>query len=346
MNYTINKLTTDMRKTPLTRSLSFTLLLFVFVMFSCKKDELRSKELLVFVPGEYGSVNNTITAFLTHTPLSVWGNTSFDISVAATREVPSDVDVYIRADTSVSKFNADNKTSYLLLPSTTYKIVGDTKRTISSGKLISDPITIEIIDAVSLTDAKGYILPITIEKISSKDKGVQISANQSTVYLAIPYQFTNVDTVQTVLAGTLMSRTGWSVTVSNSSSGSANQASNMLDGNNATVWRSSSSSSAAKTITLNMGTAQSVKGFQLSPNYTNVNENATQMTISTSIDNVAYTVQGIWKGTGPASGSSATAPDYKGVNFVAPVNAQYFKFDITARISGNIVGVAEINAMQ
>jgi hypothetical protein len=70
------------------------------------------------------------------------------------------------------------------------------------------------------------------------------------------------------------------------------------------------------------------------------------MIISTSDDNVTYSVQGTWKGTGPASGSSASAPDYKGVNFITPVTARYFKFDITARVNGNIVGVAEINAIQ
>lgn len=334
-----------MRKTQLNRSLSVILLFFVFVISSCKKDELRSKELLVFVPGEYGSVNNTITAALIRTPLSVWGNTSFNISVAATREVPADVEVYIKADTSVSKYNADNKTNYLLLPSAAYKM-NESKRTISSGKIVSNPLKIEITDAASLSDTKGYILPITIEKISSKDKGVQVSANQATVYIAIPYQYTNVDTVQTVLAGTLMPRTGWSVTVSNSSSGSSNQASNILDGNNATVWRSSNSSTAAKSITLNMGTTQTVKGFQFSPNYTNMNENPTQMTVSTSADNVTYTVQGVWKGTGPSGTSGATAPDFKGVNFLVPVNARYFKFDITSWVSTNVVGVAEINAMQ
>ena len=346
INLEINKRTPDMRKTQLTRSLCLSSLFLVFVIFSCKKEELRSKELLVFIPGEYGSVNNSITASLTHTPLLVWGNTSFDISVAATREVPTDVEVYVKPDTSVSKYNEENKTSYLLLPSTAYKLTGDAKRTISSGKLVSDPLKIEITAAASLTDIKGYVLPITIEKVSSKDKGVQISTNQSTVYLAIPYQFTNVDTAQTGLTGTLMSRTGWSVTVSNSSSGSSNQASNLLDGNSATVWRSSSSSTAAKTITLNMGTEQTVSGFRISPNYTNVNENATEMTISTSSDNITYTIQGVWKGTGPATGSSATAPDYKKVNFIAPVQARYFRFDITARVSGNIVGAAEINAIQ
>lgn len=335
-----------MRKTQLRWSRALVLLLFVPAAFSCKKDELRSKDLLVFLPGEYGATDNSITASLMRTPTAVWGRTSYNIVVTATREVAADVDVYIKADTLVSKYNDDNKTSYVLLPAASYKINGDGKRTISSGKVVSDPVSIEITNTSLLTDTKGYILPVSIERITSQDKGVQISTNQSTVYLVIPYQYTNVDSVQTLLAGTLMARTGWSVTVSNSSSGTANQASNILDGNNATAWRSSNSSTAAKTITLNMGSMQTVKAFRFTPNYTNTSENATQMRVSTSADDVTYTVQGIWNGTAPSANSSATTPDNKGVNFIAPVQAKYFKFEILAWVSTNVVGVAEINAVQ
>jgi len=324
------------------------ILLFSSIVFitACQKDDLTSKELLVYMPGEYGSVNSTITASLIHTPLSVWGNTNFDVPVYATREVPANVDVYIKADTAISTYNLQNKTNYLLLPASSYKIVSDNKRTIVSGNLSSDPLKIQIIDAASLTDSRGYLLPLSIERISSEDKGVLVSSNQSTTYLAVPYQFTNVDTVETIPAGSLISRTGWSVTVSNSSSGTANQASNLLDGNNATVWRSSNSSTAAKNITLNMGSQQTLKGLRFSPNYTNTNENATQMTVSSSNDNVTFTVQGIWRGTGPASGSSATTPDNKGISFIIPVQARYIKLDITAWVSSNVVGMAEIYAIQ
>lgn len=332
-----------MRKIFSTRLLLF--MFFVLMIAACKKDGLRSKELLVYIPAEFGSVNNTITASLIRTPLSVWGSMNYDVTVSATREVPVDVEVFLKADTSVAAFNTANQTNYLLLPAAAYKFGGNSK-TIAAGKQSTDPIRIEITDPASLADTRGYILPISIDKISTKDKGVQISSNQSTVYLVIPYRYTNIDSVQTVLAGPMMSRTGWTVTVSNSSSGTANQASNLLDGNDATVWRSSNSATAAKTITLNMGTTQTIKGFRISPNYNNVNENATEITVSTSTDNVTYTPQGVWRGTAPAVGSSAAAPDYKGVNFLAPVQARYFRLDITARVSGNIVGAAEIHAIQ
>jgi len=197
-----------------------------------------------------------------------------------------------------------------------------------------------------LTDTKGYVLPLTITKIEGKDKGAKISSNQGTVYIAIPYKYTNVDTVQTLLAGTLMSRAGWAVTVSGSSNGTGNQPSNMLDGNNATYWRSNSSTTAIKTVTLNVGSSQTVSGIRISPNYTSSAENATQITVSTSADNVTFTAQGIWKGTTYATGSTTSNPDLKGINFLVPVQARYFKLDITGWPSGGIVGIAEINTVQ
>jgi hypothetical protein len=329
-------------------SKSVQLSLMVLIIFgSCKKDELESKELLVFVKGEYGSTNSTITASLTRTPNDVWGNKSFEIPTYATRPVTADIDVYIYPDDRfVAQYNQANGTNYLLLPANTYTISTDYRRTIHAGSNSSDPVKLQITNAAALTDTRGYVLPLTITKIDGKDKGAKISNNQATVYIAVPYKYTNVDTVQTVLSGTLLSRTGWSVTVSNSSSGTANQASNILDGNNGTWWRSSNSATAAKSITLTMPAAQQVSGFKFTPNYNSTNENATQMTISSSNDNVTFTVQGIWKGTGPAAGSSSSAPDFKGVNFLVPVTARYWKFDITAWVSTNIVGVGEINAIQ
>ena len=57
-------------------------------------------------------------------------------------------------------------------------------------------------------------------------------------------------------------------------------------------------------------------------------------------------MQGIWTGTGPATTSSAVSPDIKGIDFIAPVVAKFFRFDITAWVSGSRVGIAELNAIQ
>lgn len=74
-------------------------------------------------------------------------------------------------------------------------------------------------------------------------------------------------------------------------------------------------------------------------------ENATQITVSTSNDNTTWMVQGVWRGTGPATGSSATAPDVKGIRFASPVTAQYFRLEINTWVSGNRVGIGELNAL-
>ncbi len=315
------------------------------LLSSCKKDNgPDSKDLLVYVQGDYGSVNNSVVASLIQTPLAVWGNTSFQVSAYSTREVVADVNVYIYADDkSVDLFNQDNNKKCLLLPANAYQI-DNNQHKIAAGALVSDPLQIKITNPGMLTDTNGYVLPLTVEKIDGKDKGVTISTNRATAWLYVPYAFTNVDTIQTPLSGTLFDRTGWSVTVSNTTSGSLGPA--MLDGNNSTAWRSSNSSTAVKYAILNMGGPQSVRGFQLVPDYVSTGDNATKITVSSSADSAVWTVQGIWNGTGPATGSSAASPDLKNINFIAPVTAKYFRFDITAWVSGSRAGIGELNAVQ
>jgi len=319
-------------------------ILLLALLGACKKDGLESKELLVYAKGEYGSTNNSVVAALTQTPVAVWGNMSFDIPVYATREVAADVDVYMEPNSSlVAQFNRDNGKKALLLPTLAYQI-NSNRHKIPAGSTVSDPMTVQIINAASLTDTNGYVLPLTITKVEGQDKGVRVSTTRATTYLYVPYNYTNVDTTQVPLAGATMSRTGWAVMVSNTTSGALGPA--MLDGSNTTAWRSSNSTTAAKWVVLNMGSQQTIKGFKLVPNYVATAENPTQMTVSTSNDNINWMVQGIWKGTGPASSSSATSPDFKGVNFLVPVKAQYFRFDITALVSGGRVGIGELYAIQ
>jgi hypothetical protein len=120
----------------------------------------------------------------------------------------------------------------------------------------------------------------------------------------------------------------------------------MLDGNATTAWRSSNSATAAKWVSIDMGSTRQIKGIQISPNYVSVNENATGIRVSTSEDNITWTTQGNWKGTGPVTGSSATNPDLKGINFIRPVTARYFRLDITSWVSTNRVGIGELNVIE
>ncbi|MET0392758.1 MAG: DUF1735 domain-containing protein, partial [Chitinophagaceae bacterium] len=308
-------------------------LLAMTALVSCKKDDgLSSRELLVYVAGDYSRVDNRVVTPFVHNPVSITGSRMTGFAAYATREVPADIDVTFTADASlVADFNQKNGTAFLPLPAANYRIVNPGKYKIKAGTVKSDSLQIEILNPGQLTDPKGYLLPFTITAIEGQDKGAAISTNQRTVYLNVTYEFNNVLPGQAPAAGTAMSRTGWSVTVSNTTSGALGPA--MIDGNNSTAWRSSNTASAAKWAIVNIASQKTVSSFLMVPNYVTTTENATQITVSSSNDNTNWTVQGIWRGTGPATGTTAAAPDVKGINFASPVTAQYFRLEINTWVS-------------
>jgi hypothetical protein len=335
----------DMKRTNLLyKSMLLAWLIPLLFLGACKKDSLDSSDLLVYVAGDYASTTNTMIVPFLHTPVSVSGDSSIMVAASATRNVSTDVQVTFSPDTSfVSQYNLANKTSCLALPASTYKIVNTMNHTIKSGAISSDSMQILITDPGSLTNPGGYILPLRITTVTGSDKGIRISTNRNVVFVNVTYLFNNILNTQTPLAGTLVSRTGWIITVSNTTSGALGPA--MVDGSNSTAWRSSNSTTAAKYAIVDMLSQQSVSGFQIVPDYVTTTENATLVKVSSSPDSTTWTVQGTWTGTGPATGSSATSPDIKGINFISPVQAKFFRFDILAVVSGGRAGIGELNAV-
>jgi len=318
----------------------------ILILNACKKDgEMNSKELSAFIKSAGGDVHIANMAFK-RTPIAASGDSVTKFPAYLTREINSDVLVNISADESlVGTFNSTNKTSYVLLPAANYKILSGAQLTIPAGSVIStDSLRVQLVDRIKLTDDNGYVLPLSIRDVSAKDKGAKPSENYKTVYIIVKGTYSNINDAQSTLPGTFIARTGWVLTVSNTTAGALGPA--MLDGSNTTAWRSSNSSSAAKWLSIDMGAAQQIKGFVYVPNYVLTTENATGINVSTSMDNVTWTTQGSWKGTGPATTSSAASPDLKNINFIIPVQARYFRFDITSWTSGSRVGIAELNAVQ
>ncbi|WP_316750611.1 BT_3987 domain-containing protein [Pedobacter gandavensis] len=319
----------------------------ILILNACKKDGvLDSKELSAFIKTDGGDVHVANLAFI-RTPLTVSGDSIAKFPAYLTRGISTDVQVNISTDESlVGNYNSTNKTNYVLLPAANYKIVGSSALTIPAGSMVStDSLRIQLLNRLQLNDVNGYLLPVSIRDISGKDKGAKASDNYRTVYVVVKSTYTNVSDAQLPLTGTFISRTGWVPTVGSTTAGSLGPA--MLDGVNTTAWRSSSTSSfAAKWLSIDMGAAQQIKGFVMVPNYVATTENATGITVSTSMDNLIWTVQGAWKGTGPAATSSATNPDLKNINFIIPVQARYFRFDATSSSGGTRVGIAELNVVQ
>ncbi len=318
----------------------------LIMLAACKKDELSSKELLVYLLGDKASLTNSTKLNLIHTPTEINGEKTAEFYVNATREVPANVNLEVEADVSVvDAFNAKHGTRYLPAPTASYRIVSDGPYVIPAGSAkSSSAIKVELTNTALLNGQSGYLLPIALKSLSSEDRGVQISSSHKHVYIEIVNSFENIAEGQAPVTGTLMSRAGWIATASNITNGAP--AINVLDGSNSTVWRSSNSATAAKWIVLNMGVEQTIKNFIITPNHNNTSENATSILLATSSDNVNWVEQGRWTGTGPASGTNAASPDLKGINLRNAITAQYFRFTITSQTSGNRVGMAEINAVQ
>lgn len=323
------------------------ILTIAMVLVSCKKDNgLESKDLLVYLPGDYASATNTFTLALLHTPLDVTGTMSTKLAAMATREVAADVTLTLIADTSlIGEYNKANNTNCAALPSGAYHVVNPGTLKIKAGAIVSDSMEVEITDPSSLNNPNGYLLPFRIEKVEGQDKGVRISSNRGAAFINVTYQYNNIVASEAPVAGALADRTGWTATVSNTTSSTTGPTA-MLDGNNSTAWRSSNSSTAAKWAIINMGALQTIKGLQLTPSYVSTNDNPTKITVSISADSLTWTSQGTWTGTRPASGTNAANPDQKGITFIAPVQTRYIRLDITAVVSGNRAGIGEVNAVQ
>ena len=320
-------------------------LLSVVLFNSCKKDVLESKDLLVYVAGDFGAVDNSMSRSLLFTPVSVSGDTVVKIAAAASREMAANAAIVFVPDTSlVKQYNLVNKTSCLPLLPASYTLTNGGTCAIQAGQLVSDSVVVKLNNIAALNNPAGYVLPLTIQSVAGDDKGVRVSSNRKTVFLYFGYVYSNIRSGQAVVTGTNAGRTGWGVTVSNTSTGYA--ATNLTDGNNTTAWRSSNSSTAAKTVTLDLKTALLMKGISFVPNYVATAENPTAINIATSDDNVNWTPQGQWKGTIPDAASSATAPDVKGIGFITPVQSRYVRLDIVNSNGQNRVGIAEINVVQ
>lgn len=320
--------------------------LFPLLAVSCKKDEIRSKELMVFLqPDLPGIPTQTQQVDLTHTPVEVRGERNTQVHAYASRELDHAVELTIQpAPDLLASYNALRGQNNAILPAGSYQITSGEKYSIAKGDRVSQPIQIQITAPEMLTNPEGYVLPLAITKAESKDKGVVVSNTHKAVYVRISYTYTNVESTQVVPAGTFAVRTGWSVTVSNITNG--NPATNLIDGNNSTVWRSSNTAGAEKWIQVDMGAATTMKGMRMSPSYSSANDNATRLTVLTSNDGTTWNFQGIWNGTTYATGTNANNPDYKGIEFISPVTARYFRLEYNAWPSGNRVGMAELNVVE
>ncbi len=321
------------------KSVGWGSLMAVACLFSsCNDDELNSKELLVYTnAGAQNTINNQII----HTPVGSTGESKIGFPVCSTRELPADAEITFEVDESiVEAYNQEHKSNLQLIPGDLYTF-SHSQVKIAAGKAVSDaPVQIELKDLSKLTHADGYILPLRMSQVTSRDKGLKASSNMNTVYVIIGSSYKYIDDTATGVEGTLVDKADWTAT--SSSVYGPFGAAFALDNNNATSWFFISSS----TLTVDMQKVNTLKGLRLTPNYTVFNLSCYVGTVhlSFSKDGEEWMEQGELELSPTSSDSSVDSPDYKYVKLYAPAEARYVK--IYAWAPATFGGFAEVDAIK
>jgi hypothetical protein len=249
-------------------------------------------------------------------------------NTAVTAELSADLSL-------IAAYNQKNNTTYEAFPDGTYELTKKQTQIPAGSKYSVDSFEVSLKNMGVFQKGKTYILPV---KTSTASPFVQGPKNVAYIVLRL----NNVSMENVLLAGITIARNGWSVTAS--SSFSSNPVARVLDGNNATAW--SSTAGIPEWLRLDMAASKTVKGFVLVPSYEYRTENWLLVNVSSSMDGVNWTFEGTYSGSVTATSSSATNPDTKYLNFINPVTARYFKFDILRSTDGTYVGLSEINAIE
>ncbi|WP_300603749.1 DUF1735 domain-containing protein [Niabella sp.] len=258
------------------------------------------------------------------------------------RSAPEDVSIKVMDNAAyINDFNKKNGTAYEAFPEGAYQLVKNSV-TVPAGKTTSkDSIAVKLTNLSVFQKDKEYLLPLEIVN-DNNAASLPIDVSRKIAYIHISIFENNVDASNSDPSGTVMNRSGWSVTASGSFSG--NGISRILDGNNSTAWDSDGKLPAW--IQLNMGTSQTVKGFRIVPSYEYTGDNFINMEVYSGNDGAIWKLEGKYVGTVTGSSSSATNPDIKVVRFITPVTARYFKFNITKTTDGRYAGMGELNGVE
>lgn len=325
------------------------ILLFYLCYSSCKKSEIDSNDLVAYVannlsPYQEIPVNSgdTVIADINLIYLGKLGS-GFQALINGTSG--KDVEVTGKIDANPQLIKAYDSLYHmhsLALPSDLFKISGDGKVTIKAGQMQSaDSIKIELNNISGLKVGKyTYVVPIVLESMA---KDVQLKSKLMFVrYKLVVNPKNNVDRTNAGLSGQQIDRTGWSTTALSYYDVSA--PSNVLDGENETVWESDGI--IPQWLMLDMGMTETVKGFSIVPNYVYPGDDFIDMDVLSSKDGITWEMQGKYTGTSASAQSSADLPDIKTVKFINPVTARYFKFNVTSSTGGGYAGMAELNGIK
>lgn len=305
----------------------FILLLVTMVVASCSDDDgLNSKELKVYVrAGE----TLPIETMVTHTPVGSFGEVQMNIPLRATRPVLADATVVFGASEALlDKYNADHKTVYDLLPETSYTLSDNGRLTLLTGEMQSSTgLSIEIPDLSVLTSKKGYLLPICMESVDSRDKGVEASTNLNTIYLIVHTRSQSIDDTATSIEGTMYDRSGWTMMFE----GTDTNLADIFDGNAATGWISGWSDTPTPVI-IDMQESRDFTGIRIGCQYKWGNAMCQKdYEVFVSDDGEQWSSEGTVEL--PRAGGDQNNPEYQYVKFYGTMTARYIKLQFANKYS-------------
>lgn len=315
------------------------------VMPSCE-DDLNSKELLAYLSAPVLKTAMTQTYSSTG-EITTAGIKRFDINAHLSRPTSVHTQIKLIVDTSfVAEYNAKNKTSFKAMdPASVSFMNGGTPEMQAEEYICGDTV---LVDPSKLKAQTTYLLPIAMESISSKDKGIVMSTNRNVVFITISIGIlSNIDLSSDIPTGTAIDRSGWKITASDFSDEALYPATKMIDNDPATYWHGAVQT--LSTITVDMGSVQPVKALQLlsmSGAGTLYLENITKAAVETSTDGV------VWDNYGDSGSLSTpgntTAPAVTNyIKFIYAKPCRYYKIITKAnRYSYKGSGIPELNALK
>lgn len=325
-------------------------LAFVVVMMtvtmvsSCKEDEdLNPDELKVYINNQLYPIN-TINAGITVTPVGVICDMKeYKFPIRITFPSVSDIKVLMEIDEEyISLYNEKNGTNYLAMPKGSYTYTESA--TIKANESQSrDSINFSLSDLSKCTDPNGYIIPLKIKEIQTKDKNVQISQNLSNARFIISVNYSNINASATILTGDKIDRSSWIVeTIQDRDYGKG--APTLIDNNFSTAWVPRIDRQLPIAI-IDMGSEQNVKGLIMTPSYWYPDYYCvTGAEIYSSNDKANWKKEGVTPSYSKPLGSISN-PSPRIIAFHKAVQARYFKIKVTSCIN-NIGGFSEIDAVK
>lgn len=320
------------------------------VMSSCEKDEANSADMLAYIRLHKAVPTMTLNCIyqpdgsvnIANSAKQTTGKFAFEAGLA--REAVKHTQINVALDASlVEGYNAANNTQLVAINEDAISFDSQAVIDLYQGvAAVYDTVTI---DFTKLEPSKSYLIPIRIKSVQSNDKGVVVSTNTSTIFTRVTTGVANnIDASADVPTGTLIDRTGWIVTASDSNA-ETNGPTNMLDNSNTSIWLGKANTLSS--FILDCGSEKAVKAFKLTTVSGNLyGRNPKNMSVEGSNDGTTWVMFGTSPQLPrPASATAATIENY--ITMVFPQKYRYYRLKVTAHwLASSGSGVAELNAIE